>query len=52
MEDVDLAWRAQHIYFVDSEGRSYVKPGHWFQLEAEAAAQADDADIVFLANHP
>jgi hypothetical protein len=26
---VDLKWHAQHVYFVDSEGRDYVKPGHW-----------------------
>jgi predicted Zn-dependent protease len=43
---VDLLWRAQHIYFVDSEGRSYVKPGHWFELRMKAAAQAADGMIL------
>jgi predicted Zn-dependent protease len=42
---VDLIWRAQHVYFVDSEGRSYVKPGHWFELRLKAAAQADDGMV-------
>jgi len=42
---VDLAWRAQHVYFVDSEGRSYVKPAHWFELEMEAEGQADDGMV-------
>jgi predicted Zn-dependent protease len=40
--EVDLSWRAQHIYFVDSQGRSYVKPGNWFQLRMEADTQAAD----------
>ena len=39
---VDLALRAQHIYFVDSQERSYVKPGHWFELRLKGEAQADD----------
>jgi predicted Zn-dependent protease len=43
---VDLHWRAQHVYFVDSEGRSYVKPGHWFELRMKAAAQAADGMIL------
>lgn len=42
---VDLKWRAQHVYFVDSEGRSYVKPGHWYELRMKAAAQADDGMV-------
>lgn len=42
---VDLLWRAQHVYFVDSEGRSYVKPGHWFELRMKGSAQAADGMI-------
>lgn len=42
---VDLLWRAQHVYFVDSEGRSYVKPGHWFELSMKGATQAADGMI-------
>jgi len=42
---VDLKWRAQHVYFVDSEGRDYVKPGHWFEIRMKAAAQAGDGMI-------
>jgi len=39
---VDLALRAQHIYFVDSQERSYVKPGHWFELRLKGETQAED----------
>ncbi len=39
---VGLNWREQHLYFVDSEGRSYVKPAHWFELTLRASAQAED----------
>lgn len=42
---VDALWRAQHVYFVDSEGRSYVKPGHWFEVRMKAAAQAADGMV-------
>jgi predicted Zn-dependent protease len=40
-----MVWRSQHVYFVDSEGRSYVKPGHWFDLRMKAAVQADDGMV-------
>jgi hypothetical protein len=53
---IDLVWRAQHLYFVDSEGRSVVKPGHWFELRMKAAAlatdgmvQSDDRQMVWSA---
>jgi predicted Zn-dependent protease len=42
---VDALWRARHVYFVDSEGRRYVKPGHWFELRMKAAAQAADGMV-------
>jgi hypothetical protein len=39
---VELDWKAQHVYFVDSEGRSYVRPDHGFELALSAAGQAAD----------
>ena len=39
---LDFAWRAQHLYYVDSEGRSYVKPAHWIELSMRAETQAED----------
>lgn len=37
-----LTWRVQHLYFVDSEGRSYVKPVHRVELEMKASSLAED----------
>lgn len=42
---VSLTWRAQHLYFIDSEGRSYVKPSSRFDLEISASAQAEDGMV-------
>ena len=42
---VSLTWRAQHLYFVDSEGRSSVKPSHRFDLAISASAQAEDGMV-------
>ena len=52
---VRLELRARHLYFVDSEGRSVVKPGHSFGIRIGAAAQADDGreqkDELLLLRH-
>jgi len=42
---VDLTWRAQHLYFVDSEGRSFVKPVHAFEIRLRGKAQAEDGMV-------
>jgi predicted Zn-dependent protease len=42
---VDLTWRAQHVYLVDSEGRSFVKPVHAFEIRLRGKAQAEDGMV-------
>ncbi len=42
---VDLTWRAQHLYLVDSEGRSFVKPVHAFEIRLRGKAQAEDGMV-------
>lgn len=42
---VDLTWRAQHLYFVDSEGRSFVKPVHAFEIQLRGKVQAEDGMV-------
>jgi len=42
---VSLTWRAQHLYLVDSEGRSSVKPAHRFDLAFNASGQAEDGMV-------
>lgn len=39
---VEIAWREQHLYFLDSEGRSFVRPAHGLDLTLQATAQAAD----------
>ncbi len=42
---VDLVWSAQHLYLVDSEGRSFVKPVHAFEIRLRGKAQAEDGMV-------
>jgi len=37
-----LWWSAEHLYFVDSQGRSFVKPTHLYEIRLSAKAQAED----------
>jgi hypothetical protein len=39
---VRLTLNARHLYFVDSEGRSFVRPSHLFEIQIDAEGLADD----------
>ena len=42
---VELGWQAQHLYFVDSEGRQFVKPVHAFEIGLNAKVQGPDGMV-------
>ena len=50
---VRLSLQAEHVYFVDSEGRSFVRPSHVFEIQIQAQGLADDGmeqsmDLAFV----